>query len=267
MSRSELQAERIDGHFRILEKIGNLGPKREDGFLRASWSAEETLAMEHFKKSAEAEGMLASWDAVGNLFITTPGAGTEIVLTGSHLDSVPGGGNYDGAAGVVCGLEAILALKEDWSKLKRRLGLVVWRGEESACFTAVCKGSQAAFGLNDPSILGRKFQGITLEEAIRSQGFDPVPIANKTATLDPVKIDSIAALVELHIEQAKMLEIEKKAPRPRHEHPRHGPLPVRSHGGRRTTRAGPPWGRPTGRMRTSPWPICRPPSTVSEAKP
>ena len=210
MSGWKIEADRIAGHFRVLEGIGNSGPRREDGFLRASWSDEESRAMEHFKAAAEAEGMTASWDAVGNLFLSTPGPAAEAVLSGSHLDTVPAGGNYDGAAGVVCGLEAILALKEEWPRLKRRLELVVWRGEESACYTAVCKGSQAAFGLSDPAILGRKFRGRTLEEAIRSQGFDPSPIAEKRPTLDTSKVDSIAALVELHIEQARMLEIEKK---------------------------------------------------------
>ncbi|MFA6505494.1 MAG: Zn-dependent hydrolase [Treponemataceae bacterium] len=210
MSAGNISSEWIQKQFKVLERIGNLGMKREDGFLRASWSAEETRAMTHIKIIAQAAGLVGDWDAVGNLFITTPGNQEREVMTGSHLDTVPGGGNYDGAAGVVCGLAAIIALKDKWPSLKKRLALVVWRGEESACFTAVCKGSQAAFGLNDPNILQRKFKGITLEEAIRGQGFDPAPIAEKRATLDSARVDAIAALVELHIEQAKMLEMHKK---------------------------------------------------------
>jgi len=210
MSRIDVRPARIEKLFRVLEGIGNLGQKREDGFLRASWSDEESRAMDLVRRTAEEEGMTSFHDAVGNLFVATPGDGSEIVYTGSHLDTVPMGGNYDGAAGVVCGLEAVLALKPDWPKLKKRLGVVAWRGEESACYTAVCKGSQAAFGLSDPAILGRKFRGKTLEEAIRGQGFDPGPIANRVPSLGAEGIRSIAALVELHIEQAKLLETRKK---------------------------------------------------------
>ncbi len=210
MSRIHVRTDRIERHFRILEGIGNLGPKREDGFLRASWSDEESRAMDHIRRAAEAEGMTSFSDAVGNLYVATPGGASDIVYTGSHLDTVPMGGNYDGAAGVVCGLEAVLALKPEWPKLKKRLGLVVWRGEESACYSAVCKGSQAAFGLSDPAILGRKFRGKTLEEAILGQGCDPGPIANRVPSLGAEGIGSIAALVELHIEQAKLLETRKK---------------------------------------------------------
>lgn len=210
MSVGSISSEWIQKQFKVLERIGNLGMKREDGFLRASWSAEETRAMTHIKITAQAAGLIADWDEVGNLFVTTPGGQEREVLTGSHLDTVPGGGNYDGAAGVVCGLAAIIALKDKWPSLKKRLGLVAWRGEESACFTAVCKGSQAAFGLNDPAILQRKFKGVTLEDAIRAQGFSPAPIAERRATISSERLDSIAALVELHIEQAKMLEMHRK---------------------------------------------------------
>jgi len=204
---TSVSADWIGRQFKALERIGNLGMKRESGFLRASWSDEETRAMTAVKIAAQAAGMVAEWDAVGNLFISTPGDQRETVMTGSHLDTVPGGGNYDGAAGVVCGLAAIIALKDRWPSFARRLSLVAWRGEESASFTAVCKGSQAAFGLCDPAILGRKFKGATLEDAIRGQGFDPSPIAERRPTLGPERVDSIAALVELHIEQAKMLEM------------------------------------------------------------
>jgi len=63
------------------------------------------------------------------------------------------GGLFDGAAGIIAGLEAILSLREVWHSLRRRLQLVVWRGEESATFGAVCKGSRAAFGRNDRNIV------------------------------------------------------------------------------------------------------------------
>lgn len=210
MPGNTVSSEWIQKQFKALERIGNLGMRRENGFLRASWSDEETRAMMRLKIAAQAAGLVAEWDGVGNLFVSTPGGQPRTVMTGSHLDTVPGGGNYDGAAGVVCGLTAIIALKDRWDSFAHRLSLVVWRGEESACYTAVCKGSQAAFGLDDPAILSRKFRGKTLEEAIRGQGFDPAPIAEGRPTLSAERVDAIAALVELHIEQAKMLELHGK---------------------------------------------------------
>lgn len=202
--------DNIKRHFAQLEKIGNLGDFREAGFLRASWSNEESAAMDYIRSVGFDVGLRATFDGVGNLYLTTPGLQPTVVQIGSHLDTVPHGGNYDGAAGIVAGLEAIVSLREEWPALRHRLELVIWRGEESATFGAVCKGSQAAFGQNDPNILLKKFNSQTLEEAIRGQGFDPDFIARSEPALPQAHIDSIAAYLELHIEQARKLEIDQK---------------------------------------------------------
>ncbi len=202
--------DNIKRHFAQLEKIGNLGSFREAGFLRASWSNEETAAMEYIKAAGFDIGLRPTYDGVGNLLLTTPGLQPTVIQIGSHLDTVPFGGNYDGAAGIVAGLEAIAALREEWPALRHRLELVVWRGEESATFGAVCKGSQAAFGQNDPNILLKKFNAQTLDAAIRGQGFDPGFIERGEPSLPQPHIDSIAAYLELHIEQARRLEIDRK---------------------------------------------------------
>jgi len=201
-------AERIEGHFDELAKIGNLGPRREDGYLRASWSDEESAAMTYIGAVGRSAGMIATYDGVGNLFVRTPQRRAQVVQTGSHLDTVPKGGLYDGGAGVVAGLEAIIALKPYWDALERGLELVVWRGEESATFGVMCKGSQAAFGLLDPETLKREYRGKTLQEAIYYQRFAPGSIEERKPTLSQEKIDSIAAHLELHIEQANRLERE-----------------------------------------------------------
>lgn len=200
----------IEQHILELGRIGNLGARREDGFLRASWSYEESSAMEYIRKTGESGGLRASYDAVGNLFLNTPDSAPAVIQVGSHLDTVPKGGLFDGGAGIIAGLEAILALRKFWHSIGCMLQLVVWRGEESATFGAVCKGSQAAFGLNAPSILERKFEGTTLEEAILSQGFDPRYISERRPTLTQTQIDSILAHIELHIEQANMLQASRK---------------------------------------------------------
>ena len=198
----------IERHLAKLAQIGNLGSFREAGFLRAAWSNEETAAMNYIKDVARDHGMQANNDGVGNLYLTTPGNVAEVVQVGSHLDTVPQGGLFDGAAGIIAGLEAILSLRADWANLGRKLELVIWRGEESATFGAVCKGSQAAFGQNDPNILLKKYNNQTLEQAIMGQGFDPGYIERQEPALSSQHIDSIAAYLELHIEQAKKLETD-----------------------------------------------------------
>lgn len=197
--------------FALLDGIGNLGPKRENGFDRSSWSSEETQAMLVVKRYAEEKGMTAGWDSVGNLILTTPFPRDRIVVTGSHLDTVPRGGNFDGVAGVLCGIVAICSLRDQWESLRHRLGLVIWRGEESASFAVACKGSQAAFGVLPAGDLSRQYRGNTLEEAIRSQGGDPSAVTQGVPSLPRDFIMSLESLVELHIEQAPLLEIEKKS--------------------------------------------------------
>ena len=206
----DVPIENIKKHFFELGRIGNLGPTPEDGFLRSSWSDEESAAMGYIRLEGESKGLIASNDGIGNLYLTTSREGGKVIQAGSHLDTVPKGGLYDGGAGIVAGLEAILALREYWSSMNCDLQLVVWRGEESATYGSVCKGSRAAYGLNDPKILMNKFQGKSLEEAINSQGFDPSYIRQCQPALAQWQINSITAYIELHIEQARKLDIARK---------------------------------------------------------
>ncbi len=198
----------IQRHLDALAKIGNLGPSLEDGFLRAAWSDEESAAMQYIIGVAEEAGLQHRFDSVGNLFIRTPGGRAEVVQVGSHLDTVPRGGLFDGGAGIVAGLEAILCAQKNMTSQTRDMELVIWRGEESATFNALFMGSRAAFGQADADLLKNRFQGISLEDAIRGQGFDPAAIVSGDATLDQSAIDSIAGHIELHIEQANRLEVE-----------------------------------------------------------
>jgi hydantoinase/carbamoylase family amidase len=206
----DIPPARIEQHFAVLGRIGRTGPAPGDGFLRASWSAEESRAMEYIRQAGQVGGLRAAYDGIGNLYLTTPGEQPGRVQVGSHLDTVPNGGAYDGAAGVVAGLEALLALRPAWPGLRHALQLVAWRGEESATYGALCKGSRAAFGLNDPGILSHEFAGQTLREAIAGQGFDPHWIAARKPALSQAQIDAIQAHLELHIEQARRLEQEGK---------------------------------------------------------
>jgi len=192
----------IERHFAKLATIGN----NPDGSIsRIAYSDEESAAMAYLRAEGESFGLEGRYDAVGNLILSTPGSHSRRVLFGSHLDSVPAGGNFDGSAGVVAGLEAVRMLMEDGVELERGVDIVAWRGEEYT-FNAVYKGSAAAFGQSETHILHNRYGDKTLRDAIREQGFDPTPIDERSATFETAYVDSIEAYVELHIEQGVRLE-------------------------------------------------------------
>ena len=198
----------IQRHIDALAKFGNLGPKLEDGFSRTAWSDAESAGMEYIRKEGESLGLQTRYDGVGNLFLRTKHGSSQVWQTGSHMDSVPHGGTFDGGAGIIAGLEAIRALiAANAIPADKDVELVAWRGEESATFQYAYKGSKAAFGDKFPDdILARSYEGKTLEESIRQQGFDPSFIKNHRATLTPKEVDALKGYIELHIEQAKKLE-------------------------------------------------------------
>jgi N-carbamoyl-L-amino-acid hydrolase len=138
--------------------------------------------------------------------MTQPGLDTtaQRIIVGSHLDSVPHGGNFDGAAGVVAGLVAIRALQQMGVQPRRDLTVMGIRAEESIWFQVSYIGSRAALGtLPDGSLEARRIDtGRTLAEHMTECGGDPVGIIPGHGHLDPHRIH---AFVELHIEQAPSL--------------------------------------------------------------
>ena len=209
-SNLSISPESIKSRYSILDYIGNLGKTREAGYLRAAYSDNETKAMKVLAKGAANAGLNCKWDDLGNLSIETPGNFSEWVETGSHLDTVPYGGNFDGLAGVVAGLEALIAMQSSSKSLKKGMRLRVWRGEESATFGVASIGSKGAFGILDLAVLSNRFQGGSLREAMLSQQCDPSLVENRRATISLKEIDSIYAYIELHIEQGNLLETSEK---------------------------------------------------------
>ncbi len=206
--RLTISRESIERHYAVISKIGNLGPRPEDGYLRAAWSDEETAAMKYVEQAALQAGLSSRWDALGNLCVETPGETAEWVECGSHLDTVPQGGNFDGTAGVIAGLQSLIQIAASGAARKKGLRLRVWRCEESATFNSLYAGSLGAFGQSKPSCLENRFRGITLAEAMRSQGADPECIMQGKRTISAAELDCIAAHIELHIEQGNLLENE-----------------------------------------------------------
>lgn len=180
--------------------------RRGRGIVRDSYGAGEQAAHDILRSAASARALEISVDAIGNLCMTLPGQERSAprIIIGSHLDSVPQGGNFDGAAGVVAGLSILSALRRAGVMPKCDLSVMAIRAEESAWFDIAYVGSGGAFGLLDPACLSiaRSDNGQTLEAALTSQGFDPQPIRERRRLLDPARI---RAYLELHIEQGPTL--------------------------------------------------------------
>ncbi|MBS0578777.1 MAG: hydantoinase/carbamoylase family amidase [Proteobacteria bacterium] len=182
------------------------------GIVRDSYGAGEQAAHDIMRSAAQTVGLEVAIDAIGNLLLTLPGRDRSAarIFLGSHLDSVPQGGNYDGAAGVVAGVCILSGLRK--SSFTPPCDIVVMgiRAEESAWFDVPYLGSAGAFGLLDPGCLGvrRSDNGQTLQAALEQGGFDPGAIRERRRLLDPGRV---RAYLELHIEQGPTL-VERNLP-------------------------------------------------------
>jgi beta-ureidopropionase / N-carbamoyl-L-amino-acid hydrolase len=179
------------------------------GIVRDSYGAGEQAAHDIMRRAAEGIGLAIAVDAIGNLMMTLPGRNRSApaVLIGSHLDSVPQGGNFDGAAGVVAGLSVLSAMRRAGIEPDCDITVMGIRAEESSWFDISYLGSGGAFGLLDPGCLSitRSDNGQSLESTLLRRGFDPGAIRERRRLLDPAKI---RAYVELHIEQGPVLVAE-----------------------------------------------------------
>lgn len=176
------------------------------GIVRDSYGAGEQAGHDIARGAAQRMGLEIGIDALGNLSMTLPGrdrAAPRIVM-GSHLDSVPQGGNFDGAAGVVAGLSVLSGMRRAGYVPACDLTVMGIRAEESAWFDIAYLGSGGAFGLLDPACLtiARSDTGRSLEATLRERGFDPEAIRERRRLLDPA---GIRAYLELHIEQGPTL--------------------------------------------------------------
>jgi beta-ureidopropionase / N-carbamoyl-L-amino-acid hydrolase len=183
--------------------------RRGRGIVRDSYGAGEQAAHDIMRATAERIGLEVSIDPIGNLTLTLPGTDRRAprILIGSHLDSVPQGGNFDGAAGVVAGLCALASLREAGFVPFCDIAVMGIRAEESSWFDVSYLGSAGAFGLLDPECLSvrRTDNKRTLEETLIERGFDPEAIRQRRRLLEPA---SVRAYLELHIEQGPRLIAE-----------------------------------------------------------
>ena len=182
------------------------------GIERDSYGSGEQAAHDLMRRCAEELDLEVAVDAIGNLMMTLPGADRRAprIVVGSHLDSVPQGGNFDGAAGVVAGLAVLAGLRRHQVSPPCDVTVMGIRAEESAWFDISYLGSGGAFGLLDPACLAirRSDNGRTLEETLQGLGLDPSAIRERRRLLDP---SQVRAYLELHIEQGPTL-VERGLP-------------------------------------------------------
>ena len=180
------------------------------GITRAAYGPGERIAHAMIGAEAEALGLDIATDPAGNMLMTLPGrdrAAPRVVI-GSHLDSVPRGGNFDGAAGVLAGLAAVSGMRRAGVRPARDVTVLAIRAEEGgAWFPTSFPGSRAALGMLPPAALDvrRMDSGRTLAEHMAEEGFFPDAVRQGKCLLPPA---SVAAYVELHIEQGPVLDTE-----------------------------------------------------------
>ncbi|MCI6531039.1 MAG: Zn-dependent hydrolase [Mesosutterella sp.] len=182
------------------------------GISRQGYSEKENKVHEYVKAWGRSMGLEEKVDRCGNLFLTLPGRDRSLpcYMTGSHGDSVPQGGHYDGLAGVVAGMTVIYWLKRQGVTLRRDLTLVVFRMEESSWFGKAYVGSLAMTGqlTRADLALRHRSKDQTLADAVREAGFDPEDMIKTEPSID---LSRIAAFTELHIEQGPALDSNPKA--------------------------------------------------------
>jgi N-carbamoyl-L-amino-acid hydrolase len=181
------------------------------GITREAYGPGERMAHALVTETATALGLEHKADPIGNLYVTLPGAdrAAKRVILGSHLDSVPQGGNFDGAAGVLAGLAAVAGMQRAGFTPARDVTVMAIRAEEAgAWFPTSYPGSRGALGLLRPDELEvrRSDSGRTLADHMREEGFDPGFAAAGKRAIGP---DDVAAYLEVHIEQGPVLEAEQ----------------------------------------------------------
>ncbi|WP_291885827.1 allantoate amidohydrolase [Cellulomonas sp.] len=173
------------------------------GYHRFAWTREDHALREWFAGEAAARGLDLVTDRAGNQWAWwgDPDAGPGVV-TGSHLDSVPGGGAFDGPLGVVSAFAALDVLRARDVRPARPLGIACFGDEEGARFGVACAGSRLLTGVLDPDRARglRDADGTTMADALATAGRNPSDLGP-----DHEALARVGAFVELHVEQGRGL--------------------------------------------------------------
>ena len=196
----------FDGLWTALEPIGSAS---SGGYRRYAWTSVDSVLREWAAAAAAARGLDLVRDRAGNLWAGwgTPSAERPGIVVGSHLDSVPDGGAYDGPLGVVSAFCALDQLRARGFRPSRPLGVVCFGDEEGARFGVACAGSRLLTGAlpADRGLGLTDADGITMADAMRSAGLAPAAVG-----ADPPTLALVGAFVELHVEQGRgLVELDR----------------------------------------------------------
>lgn len=208
---SELQQKGLEFAKKIFDDIRAMSADVQ-GVTRQAFSAKETEVLDYLTKIGQSLQLEITPDRAGNVWMTLPGKDRSLpaFVAGSHVDSVPQGGNYDGLAGVTAALTVAWWMRQTGFQPVRDYTVLMMRGEESSFFGKAYMGSLGMLGKLTAKDLALKIRdgSCTLAEAMQSCGIDTGAVSGGKPLVD---IDRIAAFVELHIEQGPTLDAQKEA--------------------------------------------------------
>jgi N-carbamoyl-L-amino-acid hydrolase len=197
-----------DGFAAMWDELVPVGRGCAGGYDRFAWTPTDHELREWFRAQAAVRGLDVEQDRAGNLWAwwgdpdAAVRAGTPGVVMGSHLDSVPSGGAFDGPLGVVSALAVVDRLRTAGVEPRRPVGVAVMADEEGARFGVACAGSRLLTGALEPDRARalRDSDGTTLADAYAWAGHDPAGLG-----ADPVALGRVGSFVELHVEQGRGL--------------------------------------------------------------
>src|ERR1051325_7647853 len=196
---------KVDGErlWASLRELATIGATEKGGVLRLATSDLDAEARRLFIRWCEEAGCTVTVDRIGNIFARRPGRNPDLpsIMTGSHLDTQPTGGRFDGAYGVMAGLEVVRSLNDLGYETEAPIEIVAWTNEEGSRFSPAMVGSGAFTGVFalDPALATRDNTApdLTLGGELGRIGF---------AGSEPVGKRSVRAYFEAHIEQGPILE-------------------------------------------------------------
>ena len=198
---------RIDGErlWNSLMELAKIGATEKGGVCRLALTDLDRQARDLFRRWCEEAGCTVTVDKMGNMFARRSGRDNALppVMTGSHIDSQPTGGKFDGAYGIMAGLEVLRTLKDFNYETQRPIEVAVWTNEEGSRFAPAMVASGVFAGVFDLDYgLSRKdVDGKSMGEELARIGY---------AGSEAVGGRPVAAFFEAHIEQGPILEAEKK---------------------------------------------------------
>src|ERR1700733_6851494 len=193
-----IDADRL---WQSIVEMAEIGPLPENGSCRLALSLEDTAARSLFLRWCQPLGLRHEQDAIGNMFLHRPGTNPDAaaIAFGSHLDTVPTGGRFDGVAGVLAGLEVVRALDQAGIRTRVPLELVNWTNEEGSRFRPAMMGSRVHAGdmaLEDALAITDD-KGVSVRDALKtSDQAGPIAPAHRRW----------ACWLEAHIEQGPVME-------------------------------------------------------------